>query len=272
MHVRNLIPVVMLCATAGSALAQSTVYAVDLRAATNRLLSFPVNAPANNQVATTTFDGFALDFGGNNSTLYGINQPVNTLGTIDLVTGAYNVVAPITGAPAGTTNFGGLRYNYANGQMYVLSSAGSVFNISTVDVNTGVITPGPTISGGVAGSIWIDIAIDNNGNAYLNNIANDNLYSVDLVTGAATIIGPTGFNTNFAQGMDFDPATNILYATLYTGGGTGVFASINTATGAATQIVSTTPWNSEMEMAIAPTPGAASLLALAGLVIARRRR
>ena len=74
--------------------------------------------------------------------------------------------------------------------------------------------------------------------------------------------------------MDFDWDTNTLYATLYTGGGTGVYASLSTTTGAATTIVSTTPWNAEMEMAVKagiPEPGSLSLLGIAGLAVLRRR-
>jgi hypothetical protein len=126
-----------------------------------------------------------------------------------------------------------------------------------------------------AGTV-IDIGIDVNGNFYGNDFTRDILVGINPVTGATNDIGPTGVNASFAQGLDFDWSTNTLYATMYTGGGTGVYASINTATGVATTIVSTTTWNAEMEMAInapIPEPTSLSLLALAAAgLVARRRR
>src|SRR5690606_17203581 len=137
------------------------------------LLSFPVDAPANNAIATTAFDGFAMDFNGAATTLYGINQPTITLGTIDLVTGAYNTVAPISGEITGTTNFGGMSYNKADGKMYVLGSTAAGHDLYTVNLATGVLTHIAAITGGTG--LFIDIAIDNNGNAFLNNISDDSL-------------------------------------------------------------------------------------------------
>jgi hypothetical protein len=86
------------------------------------------------------------------------------------------------------------------------------------------------------GAIGIWLAIDSNGNAYMADIASDSLFSVDLATAGATLIGPLGININFAQDADFDPATDILYMGAYIGGGVNEFASVNTATGAATPL------------------------------------
>jgi hypothetical protein len=113
-----------------------------------------------------------------------------------------------------------------------------------------------------------------------HDIGTDSLYSIDKTTGAATLIGTTGFLANFAQGMDFDYSTNTLYATIYTGGGTGMFSRFDLTTGAATGIFSTQPLGAagaEMEMAVAapiPEPTSLTLVGLgaAGLVWRRIRR
>jgi hypothetical protein len=239
---------------ASAAMAQSTVFALDVRAATNRILSFPVNAPANNQVATTAIDSFAMDFNAAGTVLFAIQYTAAapaTLGTLDVTTGAFTAIGPITGAGAGEANFSGLHLDPSNGTWYALAPTGAgVNNLYTIDIATGATTLVAPLSDPAA--LFIDFAIDNAGNMFAHDIVSDSIYSVNKVTGATTVLGPTGFLANFAQGMDFDPATNILYAAIYTGGGTGVFATINTTTGAATQIVSTTSWNAEMEIAIRP--------------------
>ncbi len=60
------------------------------------------------------------------------------------------------------------------------------------------------------------------------------------LTGASTFIGALGINLNFAHGMDFDFSTGTLYAALYSGGGVGQWATIDTTTGAATAPCATT--------------------------------
>jgi len=59
---------------------------------------------------------------------------------------------------------------------------------------------------------------------------NDNLYTINLNTGAATLVGAHGIDDLFA--MAFDPATGKLYADATSGN----FYSLNTSTGAATLI------------------------------------
>jgi hypothetical protein len=259
-------------ATAQSALATiSDVYAIDLRATPNRLLRFPVNAPANTPISLNAgFDGFAMDFNGDASVLYGLTAvpagQVPQFGTIDTTTGNFTAIG-VTGVSE--TNWSGLSFDNTTGSMF--ASAGR--NIYTINVATGAATYVASLSGVSAANLLIDIAVHpTTGQMYGHDIGTDSLLSIDKVTGAITTIGPSGFAANFAQGMDFDPQTGILYAAIYTGGGTGAFASFDLTTGAATSIVSTTPWNAEMEIAIAPTPGALALLGLGGLLTSRRRR
>jgi hypothetical protein len=252
-----------LCASTGWS--QPDVFALDLRAAPNRLLRFPVNAPANTQVATVTQDFFAIDFDRAANTLYGITflaagTGTMELGTIDQATGAFTSIGPISGAGAAEANWCGLSMDPTTNTMYAAAVTGAgLCNLYTIDLTTGATTLVAPIAGPAA--LYIDIAIDVNGQMYAHDIAADTLVTVNKATGATTVLGPTGMASNFAQGMDFDWTTNTLYATIYTGGGTGAFCSLSTTTGAATVIASTTAWNSEMEMAVKAAPPAAGCYA-----------
>jgi hypothetical protein len=267
-------------AMASSALAVGTTYALDLRASTttNRLIVFPANAPALNVVSSTgTYRGFAMDFNASATTLYGITNPGNAIGAIDQATGNFGASVPISGAGATETNWSGLS-SAPDGTFYASASGGAGLNrLYTVDPVTGSTALIGNINAGTA-AINIDISIDRNGQMYGHDIAGDKIFQIDKSNGNVTFLGSgtTGFNANFAQGMDFDWDTNTLYATLYTGGGTGVYASIDLTTGAATQLVSTTSWNAEMEMSVKaaiPEPaGAAIITAATGVYVARRRR
>ncbi len=239
-----------------AALAQSQVFALDVRATPNQFISFPLATPAYTILGPTTPDIFAMDFDNTGTTLYAITfgtAITPELGTLDTATGVYTPIAALNGGGAAVgTNVVGMKMDPTSGTMYICLLNGlATINLTTASVTTVapiVVSPPPPVA-----PLWIDIAIDNAGNMFGHDLASDALYSINKTTGAAALIGPTGLLANFAQGMDVDPASNVLYATLYTGGGVGNFVSINTTTGAATVVVSTQPWTAigpEMEMAI----------------------
>jgi hypothetical protein len=260
-----------------------TTYAIDMRnAQPHTMFVFPAAAPAPTvQSTTATFHGFAMDFDASATTLYGITNPATTIGTINQTTGAFVSNAAINGAGAAETNWSGLAGD-PNGSFYASASGGAGSNrLYTIDPTTGLTALVGNINAGTA-ALNIDITIDRNGQMYGHDIAADKIFQIDKTNGNVTFLGAgtTGFNANFAQGMDFDWDTNILYATLYTGGGTGVYASVNTTTGAATSLANTQPWmpaGAELEMSVkAAIPEPATAAALLGgsavAIISRRRR
>src|SRR5204863_5897782 len=110
---------------------------------------------------------------------------VDTLATIDMTTGAYTVVGP-----TGRTDLQGLASNAAGD----LHAAGISVGLVRIDTATGF----GTIIGGSFGGDDQTLEFDSAGRLYSCRI---NLRSVDIGTGATTIIGPTGFTD--IRGMAF---------------------------------------------------------------------
>lgn len=87
------------------------------------------------------------------------------------------------------------------------------------------------------GVLMIDIAVDPSGHLYGLDISGDVLMAIDKETAEVQSIGSIGFNANFAQDMDFDDATGILYLAGVDGDSeTGSLYTVDTQTGAATLV------------------------------------
>ena len=189
---------------------------------------------------------FGIDFNADSTVLYGIDDVTLEIVTIDLdlgVTTPTGVLA--SGLPNGLT---GMTAAADGTTWYVSDFDGSDTYLTVGDITTGVFTRVGTAP--IAAGAVIDIAINTAGDMYAMNVSTDTLLSVDTTTGIGTDIGPTGFSTIFAQGMDFDPVSGDLYAAIYTGGGRGYFSIFDLTTGMATALEDTMPLNVEMEIAI----------------------
>ena len=242
-------------AVASTASAQSTIYGIDFRM--DRFYTTDTGDFVGNftTVGPNSQSIFCIDFDQTATTLWGINFDTSEYGTFDLSTGVFTAHGLVSGP---TGNCTGLTCT-TSGLWYV-SEVATGSNLWVGDVTTGAFT----LVGPITTGLIIDISISATGALYGNNISDDSLYSIDTTTGAGTLIGPTGQATNFAQGMDFNWADGVLYATLYTGGGTGVFATLDLSTGAATVLQSTTPLNAEMEMAVKESASLGPIPILAG--------
>jgi hypothetical protein len=251
----------------GTAVDASVIYGLNMRSGYQMYQTTTDDFVGNFSMFGDQWDNpaFAMDMDPTATTMYAIlYDQVNTYGTVDLDTGLFSPLGQLSGPTQPNTT--GLSVDPTTGIWYLTNSDG----LYAGDITTGVFEfVGPT-----GFDLCIDIAIDSQGNAYGMDIAADVLFSIDLATGAGTEIGPTGMAANYAQGMDFDYATDTLYATVYTGGGTGAFCWYDLNTGAANIIQDTYPLNAEMEMVVAtgiPGPASLSLLLLGGLVRRRRR-
>ncbi|MFB9067599.1 DUF6923 family protein [Pseudofulvimonas gallinarii] len=79
--------------------------------------------------------------------------------------------------------------------------------------------------------IFIDLAMDCDGNLFGHNISDDSLYRINPGDGTTQRIGGHGQDANFAQGMDFNNQDGKLYAALHTANGNSTFGRFNTETG-----------------------------------------
>ena len=268
---------------ASLAQAEGITFAYDLRGDDN-LFSFPTNDPLNQTILDpgpiTTWATYAMDFNSAGDTLYAVDHSGGTgvllFGTVDKVTGAFTA-GPSVLDPAGASlgvNETGLSIDPTDETFY-LSTGTMLFDLDPV---TGVASPIGTFSGtdgnGAAIGTMIDIAVDNNGNMYGFDIGTDSLWSIDKTSAAATHIVNSGFAANFAQGMDVDPTTNLLYSSVYTGGGTGSYGYWDTNTGAFTEVLDLPSFGSvELEIAImVPEPSGIAILLISVISLAFLRR
>jgi hypothetical protein len=215
-------------------------------------------------VAETGFTTFAMDIANNGTDAYAIEYTAGAgfpIHHIDPLTGARtNTGLTVTG-PNPADNCAGLHF-HPDGTAYgmFIDATGNCV-LWTIDLTTGVATQ---VGQMIAASLLIDFTIDSQGNGWAHNITDDNFYSVNLATGAATLIGPTGHAANFAQGMDADWSDDAVLATVYTGGGTGKFVQFDTTTGAGVVIADTNSTLMEMEMSVFPPANEGPLCMEAG--------
>jgi len=114
------------------------------------------------------------------------------------------------------------------GVLYALSESDLLVTIDTVTLDVTSIAPvGTNTSFG-------GLAYDPNSDTLymVGGRGNNNLYTVDRTTGAATLVGSHGLTDLF--GLAYDSQNNVLYGGQYSGG--RGFYSLNTNTGAATVI------------------------------------
>jgi len=213
-------------------LAGAPAFAVDAYPGEN-LVYFPdTSAPGSwnvvGSLAGTEF--FAGDFvGGDFDTLYVINSTGNTLYGVNTTTAATTLIGTAT-PPAGQS-FSGLS-GTPFGEMYGLTTTCAGSNLVMVDVTTGATTDLGALPGIDCG---IDLAYNtDDGMIYIVDLVTDSLFRVDPATVTVTLVGALGASPNYAQGMDYEEESGILYWAAYTT--VGELRIIDTTTGASTLV------------------------------------
>jgi len=172
---------------------------------------------------------FAGDFLlGDFSKMYILDYATNTLITVDTASAAQTTIGPAT--PGAGESWSGLT-GAVDGTLYASGTTCAASTLYTVDPATGATTAVGPISNGPC---IIDISINAAGELFGVDIVNDVLVQIDPATGAGTVIGSTGVAANYAQGMDFDEVSGILYWASYTS--QGELRILDTMTGASTLV------------------------------------
>ncbi len=208
----------------------------------------------------------ALAYDPGTDTLYMASTTNDNLWSINYNTGAATVIGDFN--VTSTVVMHGMEW--ANGRLYGHSSSvaggGNFYEINPL---TGQATAlGTTVPGGSFGSMGWDSV---NSIMYFMDTASVGgrmLYTMSLTDGALTLVGPNNSANQTGVGMAFDPLFGML---AINNSGTDTLSSINLASGNAT-LIGVTGTGNALSLAFVPTPGAASLLSLAGLAALRRNR
>ncbi len=275
---RVLIGFVVASCVGGAASAQGTLYGIDVA---GNLFTVDITTGAGTAVGVLPNGPFAnaalpgyneIEYDNTNGRAWAQQRDGNFAAQEFNITNAAGIGAPILNG----ASFHGLEE--VGGVMYAAGFAGAFGNsLHILNPVTGAATPVGLFTqaepiGGLAydtnTGIMYGMTTPGGGGAGFSS-----LYTVNLGTGATTLVGNTGLRFG---SLEFGPDGN-LYAG-GTGGGAenGILYRISTATGAASFIG---PMGfggvgngiSGLTLVI-PAPGAASLAALAGIAVARRRR
>ena len=236
-----------------------------------------------NQFKVFLFAGFAAFLGlaapraGAAPILYGATGTgggTGTLVTIDTATGNYTVIGSLNDAQDTNYRITGLAFHPTTGVLYgsIARSSFSVGSLVTIDPLTAAVTL--VGSFGMGTQTMADLTFSALGVLYgWLEPGDDDLYTIDLTTGAATWVGESGLST-YGAGLAATPGGPIYLAG---SGADGTLWTIDPGTGAATAGSSLNGGPSDGEglpvPALAFSPGAAeipepsslSLLVLGGL-------
>jgi hypothetical protein len=195
---------------------------------------------------------YAGDFvGGDDTTLYVLDLGANELHTLDVRTGADTTVGP--SVPMSGESWTGAT-GTADGTLYASSSSGTGSTLYKINLSTGA----ATVVGEIANApCVIDIAINAAGEMYGLDTCSDVLVGINPLTAAGTVIGAVGFDADFAQSMDFEERSGVLYLAAYNATESrGELRIADTNTGASV-LVSPFPGGAEVDALAFAEPTAA---------------
>ncbi len=125
-------------------------------------------------------------------------------------------------------SFNGMAYDWSTSIMYGVTTISSNSYLWRVNLADGTVDSIGVITEGTI----INLACNLDGELYGRNISNDTLYQINKTSATGTPIGNIGFDAHYAQDMEFDHYSGILYATAYNNtSGKGELRDIDITTG-----------------------------------------
>ena len=178
--------------------------------------SFETSAPENLNIINSNSGSSDFESSGDINPIDLDQAFVLTLGgefySLEVSSGDYTFLGNIS-APGGEC-WNGVEFDPATNILYGISS--NFFDSSTLStIDVANLTATPIGDTGMDGAIAI--ATDGNRNFYSYDVVDDSFYSIDTATGQGTLIGPLGFDANFGQDLEWDPATGTMFMTAVNG-------------------------------------------------------
>lgn len=176
-----------------------------------------VNVPGTyTQIGSVPTKLFAGDFMGSDySKLYAISHADKKLYSINTTTGSSTLIAtttiPSTANLSGMAGGPGVMFGIMNDSPDGSSLCSDISTTSLVNINlnTGKVQKIGDLS---KPECIIDITyVPSNGMLYGVDIVEDVLFKINPSNGKETLVGNLGYDTNYAQGMDYDEENEILY-------------------------------------------------------------
>lgn len=223
------------------------VYGVYATATDPRLARFQRNNPGTlSDMGLFANGSVGGDFAGDDfSQVYAIanNDPFNstddTLVAIDTTTGITTTLGPL-GDPTGFESFGAMSYDPVTQQMYAVSSYVDFFGtggntLYTVDLTTGAAAAIGTLTSPVPRQVDA-ISFDGSGTLYGEDLWTQELVTIDVDALTINTVAATDVWPEFNSGMDWDPATNQMYLSIWRTAEGGELRTIDLTTGQTTLV------------------------------------
>jgi len=208
----------------------STAFGCDAITTTPKIVTFDIN---NINGMTTIVNNPLPDFV--NGIVYPLNVTTyvyasaynqNILYKLDVATGAMTTLGPLVGLPGG---FAGITVDPTTGTYYGNQATnGQLYKFDPTALTATLIG-----SYGPPANLMIGITCDATGALWGHDIGSDNFFSINKTTGVATVVGPLGFNANYAQSEFYDQATSKVIMGAYNlGTGAAEIRAVDVTTGA----------------------------------------
>lgn len=177
------------------------------------ILEPDTHVPIGPSLSTTDFEGAGDVDNFDTEDAYVLTYENGEFYKVNLQTGIYTFLGTI--APPPGHFWTGLELGLLNdGCLFVISTnfAGNS-TLGTIDL--GDLTYTERGSNTMPGAIAISSTDFSSTTLYSYDVVDDNFYTIDMIDGTATLIGPIGFDANFGQDLEWDNQSQMMYMTAY---------------------------------------------------------